>query len=100
MFNRILRFSKVVGGLANFKYTNFLAFTVLYRVNFLSMTNIASTTMESDESLSAAFITCGSIDEAKKLSSGLVTSKLVACVNIIPNIVSVYEWEGKVNEDK
>lgn len=25
--------------------------------------------------------------------------KHAACVNIIPGLISVYEWEGKINED-
>lgn len=29
----------------------------------------------------------------------LVTERLVACVNIVPSIRSIYRWEGKVEND-
>ena len=48
---------------------------------------------------SAAFVTVPDMEVAEKLASGLVTSKLAACVNIIPGLTSVYEWEGKVEKD-
>ena len=48
---------------------------------------------------SAAFVTVPNMEVAEKLASGLVTSKLAACVNIIPGLTSVYEWEGKVEKD-
>lgn len=41
-------------------------------------------------------ITCGSIDEARKLAQALVEKQLAACVNIVPQIESVYYWKGKV----
>ena len=46
-----------------------------------------------------AFVTVPNIEVAKKLSHGLVKNKLAACVNIIPGITSVYEWENEINED-
>lgn len=46
------------------------------------------------------FITAGSIQEAEKIAQELVEERLVACVNIIPNITSVYRWEGKVHHDQ
>ncbi|KAG5683660.1 hypothetical protein PVAND_012927 [Polypedilum vanderplanki] len=51
------------------------------------------------KSASACFVTVPDLDVAKKLSHGIVSNKLAACVNIIPSITSVYEWEGKINED-
>jgi periplasmic divalent cation tolerance protein len=50
-------------------------------------------------SLSAVFITTNSMDSAKNLAKGLVENKLAACVNIIPGVVSVYKWEGQLQED-
>lgn len=48
---------------------------------------------------SMAFVTAPSQEVAKKIAGGLVKNKLAACVNIIPGVVSVYEWEEKINED-
>ncbi|XP_025104792.1 protein CutA homolog isoform X2 [Pomacea canaliculata] len=50
-------------------------------------------------SASMAFVTVPNMEVAKKIAHGLVSQKLVACVNIIPGITSVYEWEGKIEED-
>lgn len=38
-------------------------------------------------------------DAAKDLAHKLVEEQLVACVNIVPGLTSVYRWEGKVCED-
>nr|XP_002733889.2 PREDICTED: protein CutA homolog [Saccoglossus kowalevskii] len=48
---------------------------------------------------SAAFVTCPDLDVAKKLARGLLEKELVACVNVIPGITSMYRWEGKIEED-
>jgi len=44
-------------------------------------------------------VTVPNIEESKKIASLLVKSKLAACVNIIHNILSVYRWKGKIEED-
>ena len=51
------------------------------------------------EPYSMAFVTAPNKDVAKTLAGGLVQKKLAACVNIIPGIISVYEWENKIEND-
>ena len=40
-----------------------------------------------------------SLDEAKKIAHILVKEKLASCVNIIPNITSIYEWKDEICEE-
>ena len=36
---------------------------------------------------------------ANNLASMLVQERLAACVNIMPEVISYYRWEGKINTD-
>lgn len=40
--------------------------------------------------------TCGSLEEAREIARAIVERKLAACVNIIPNIESIYRWKGEM----
>jgi periplasmic divalent cation tolerance protein len=40
--------------------------------------------------------TCGSREEAERLATILVEERLAACVNILPEVLSVYRWQGNV----
>lgn len=40
--------------------------------------------------------TAGSAEEARKIAGQLVERRLAACVNIVPQIESLYRWQGKV----
>jgi periplasmic divalent cation tolerance protein len=40
--------------------------------------------------------TCGSLEEARIIAHALVERQLAACVNIAPQIESVYRWQGRV----
>ena len=42
--------------------------------------------------------TTGTRDEAQKIARALVEQQLAACVNILPQIHSIYRWQGKVDE--
>ncbi len=44
-------------------------------------------------------VTIDDLDKAAEIARSLVESKLVACVNIIPEIRSIYFWQGKVCDD-
>jgi len=45
------------------------------------------------------YVTCRDKDEAIKISKILLKKKVIACSNIFP-IESLYNWKGKLNEEK
>jgi|SRR6516164_5699028 periplasmic divalent cation tolerance protein len=44
--------------------------------------------------------TAGSEDEARKIAHHLVEQRLAACVNIVPQIESIYRWQGNVESSR
>lgn len=46
------------------------------------------------------FVTAPNIEEAERLASALVESALAACVQILPEMTSVYSWKGAVQKDR
>ena len=42
--------------------------------------------------------TAGSHDEAQRIGRALVERRLAACVNIVPQIESIYRWKEKIEE--
>jgi periplasmic divalent cation tolerance protein len=42
------------------------------------------------------FCTCPDKITAEKIASLLVENNLAACVNIVPNITSIYRWQGQL----
>ena len=43
--------------------------------------------------------TCPDEAAAAQLATALVEEKLVACVNILPGLRSIYRWQGTVSDD-
>lgn len=43
--------------------------------------------------------TCPDAIIAKKIAENLVSEKLAACVNIVPNITSIYCWQDELHCD-
>lgn len=40
--------------------------------------------------------TCPSLEVAQQLAERLVSERLAACVNILPGAISIYEWQGQM----
>ena|ERR1017187_6452924 len=40
--------------------------------------------------------TCASLEEARQIAQALVEKRLAACVNIVPQMESIYRWKGEV----
>ncbi|NQU98051.1 divalent-cation tolerance protein CutA [Candidatus Woesearchaeota archaeon] len=45
------------------------------------------------------YVPCKDKKEAKKIAKELLKEKLIACANIVDSD-SIYEWEGKLKEEK
>lgn len=45
------------------------------------------------------YVTVSNLEEGKKIGKSLVENKLAACVNIVDKVHSIYEWQGKIEED-
>lgn len=46
------------------------------------------------------YTTMASITNAEKLAEIAITEEMATCVNIIPQAVSIYAWEGKIEKSQ
>lgn len=44
-------------------------------------------------------MTASSAEEAANVAKAIVESRLAACCNIVPQIRSIYHWQGKVHDE-
>jgi|688.fasta_scaffold316587_2 periplasmic divalent cation tolerance protein len=44
--------------------------------------------------------TCPSQEIAENLAKQVVSNSLAGCVNILPNLLSVYQWQGKIEQQQ
>lgn len=56
--------------------------------------------MDGGEAMVMIYSTFPDTATAKQIGEKLVDRKLAACVNIIPQMTSIYRWEGKLNSDE
>ena len=45
-----------------------------------------------------AYMTAATVEEAKAIGRALVEERLAACVNVIPGMISLYRWDGEMEE--
>lgn len=58
---------------------------------------------EPDVHMSAPLVimtTCPDAESADRLSRGLVEGRLAACVNLLPEVGSVYRWQGAIERSR
>ena len=56
--------------------------------------------MKSSEKFCWVYMTAGSVEEAKSIGQFLVGQNLAACVNLLENMTSIYNWEDKMEESQ
>lgn len=47
---------------------------------------------------SIIYMTCETVEEGERIGAALIEERLVACVNMVPGMRSMYWWQGKVEQ--
>ena len=55
--------------------------------------------MDRDREFIVILITASSAEEGEKIASSLVEDHMVACINIVPSVKSLFFWEGKTAQE-
>ncbi|XP_023934626.2 protein CutA homolog [Bicyclus anynana] len=82
----------------NKKYLFTLYVSIIRPCFVLAQTNMSTGSVDADK-YSVAYVTVPNKDVGKTIGHGLVKNKLAACVNIVPEVTSIYEWKDEINED-
>lgn len=46
------------------------------------------------------YVTCADMQEARHIASALLAEHIIACANILPQMLSLYHWQGKPCESQ
>lgn len=60
---------------------------------------VTGTPIEQDDDAVLVYVAVANQADAMRISREVVSQRLAACANIIPNITSVYWWDGALQED-
>ena len=56
--------------------------------------------MSNDDKPILIYTTLGSESDARRLGNQLIERGLAACVNILPNMISIFSWKGELSEER
>lgn len=57
---------------------------------------------ESQPAVCVVLVTCASVEEAETIANTVISERLAACVNVLPNthgMWSFYQWEGSLQKE-
>ena len=50
--------------------------------------------MAEQDGMALIYCPCPSLEEAKRIGHALLDARLAGCINILPGMASLYEWQG------
>ncbi|MDE0404871.1 MAG: divalent-cation tolerance protein CutA [Nitrospira sp.] len=56
--------------------------------------------MDVDQGVRIVLVTASSQEEALLIGRSVVQKNLAACVTVVPNVTSIFQWEGTVCEER
>jgi len=56
--------------------------------------------MLNEDSAIVILITCGDKQEAQNISSALVSNNLIACGNILSDVISIFQWKNRIENEE
>src|SRR5690606_1447473 len=72
----------------------------IYDRNPRKSTSRMDTSTSTESGITLVLTTLGADADAQALARSLVEERLAACVNILPAMVSVYDWKGSIVADR
>ncbi len=52
------------------------------------------------EDVVVVLVTCATMDDATRIAKHVIEGRKAACVNILPQLRSIYRWEGEIHDEE